>query len=69
VSGFGLWSVLHPRIAQYLDDPSRCAAGASRNARIAPLDSASIAYASAPAESALAEEAVARAHAAHSRAA
>jgi hypothetical protein len=23
VSGFALWSVLHPRIEQYLDDPSR----------------------------------------------
>jgi hypothetical protein len=23
VSGFGLWSILHPRIERYLDDPSR----------------------------------------------
>jgi hypothetical protein len=23
VSGFALWSVLHPRIERYLDDPSR----------------------------------------------
>jgi hypothetical protein len=35
VSGFALWSVLHPRIEQYLDDPSRDQR-ARRSARTAP---------------------------------
>ena len=69
VSGFGLWSVLNPRIERYLDDPSRAAEPASRRLRVEPVDSAAIARASASLESGLAEDSATPALVAQSRAA
>lgn len=69
MSGFGLWSVLNPRIERYLDDPSRAAQPGSRRMRVEPIDSDAIARASASHESSLADDAAAPALVTQSRAA
>jgi hypothetical protein len=52
VSGIGLWSILHPRIERYLDDPSRTQK--TRATGVMSLDSDATSHASTAGESDLA---------------